>query len=164
MGSSAVSDTGPIIHLSEINAVKTFKIFRSVVIPPEVKDELQKNKIVIPKHIRVKSLGDRFKDYVSVFANQFELDLGEAEAISLTLQEKANYFLTDDLDARIIAKKYGLEVHGSVGVLLRGFREKIIDKKLTIQKLHGLKNKSSLFITKGLIDRAIRSVNEFRRK
>ena len=40
MENRAVSDTGPIIHLSEINLIKVFDIFSEVVIPEEVEKEL----------------------------------------------------------------------------------------------------------------------------
>jgi len=40
-----------------------------------------------------------------------------------------NLFLTDDLDAREMGKKFGLEVHGSVGIIARAYRECLIDLK-----------------------------------
>lgn len=46
------------------------------------------------------------------------LDPGEAEALSLTIQIKAVWLLTDDAAARLIAQQQGLEVHGSLGVIL----------------------------------------------
>ena len=53
------------------------------------------------------------------------LDAGEAEAVSLARQVKATWFLSDDAAAALFAKSMGLEVHGSLGVILwcvaRGF-------------------------------------------
>jgi len=46
------------------------------------------------------------------------LDLGEAEAIALAHQIQADWLLTDDAAARLFAQALGLEVHGSVGVVL----------------------------------------------
>lgn len=43
------------------------------------------------------------------------------------------------------------------------FREKIIDKKTAIEKVNELYAKSSLFITKDLVDNVIRAVEEFGR-
>jgi len=79
----------------------------------------------------------------------------------LALQEKADYFLTDDLDARTVANVHGVEAHGTVGIILRAFREKIISKEKAIEKLNGLYAISSLFITKDLIDHIVKSINEF---
>ena len=47
-----------------------------------------------------------------------QLDPGEAEAIGLALQVKADWLLTDDAQARRFAERLALEVHGSVGLLL----------------------------------------------
>jgi len=55
--------------------------------------------------------------------------LGEAQAIAPALQLKADYFLTDDLDARTVSTIHSIEAHGTAGIILRAFREKIIDKK-----------------------------------
>ena len=94
--------------------------------------------------------------------NEYNLDLGEAEAISLALQEKVDYFLTDDLDARQIAKEFKLETHGTIGIILRAFKEKIISKEKTIEKIKELKTNSSLFITQDLISEVVESVKNFR--
>ena len=161
MENRAVSDTGPIIHLSEINLIKVFDIFSEVAIPEEVEKELKNSKILLFKKIRILKLLPDFKDKVKILTNQENLDLGEAFAIVLAIQEKANYFLTDDLDARSVAVKYNLEVHGSIGIILRAFREKIIDKKTAIEKVNELYSKSSLFITRDLVNEVIRAIEEF---
>jgi predicted nucleic acid-binding protein len=46
------------------------------------------------------------------------LNVGEAEAISLARQLGADWLLTDDAAARLLAQSLGLEVHGSLGVVL----------------------------------------------
>jgi len=163
MENNAVSDTGPIIHLSEINLIKVFDIFSEVAIPEEVEKELKNSRILLFKKIRILKLLPDFKDKVKILTNQENLDLGEAFAIVLAMQEKADYFLTDDLDARTVAVKYNFEVHGSIGIILRAFREKIINKKTAIEKVNELYAKSSLFITKDLVDNVIRAVEEFKR-
>lgn len=163
MANKAVSDTGPILHLNEINIQKALKIFSTILIPNEVEDELLKHKSNIPKFIKILDLKSESKDITNILTNQYDLNLGEAEAISLALQEKINLFLTDDLDARQTAKHYNLEVHGTIGILLRSFREKLIDKKTAIEKVEELKRKSSLFITQNLVEEIILAINHFRR-
>src|SRR3989344_6978127 len=112
MGNKAVSDTGPIIHLNEINLINSFDIFSELIIPEEVERELKSNKIPIFKKIKISKLSPDLKDKIKILTNQENLDLGEAFAIVLAMQEKADYFLTDDLNARNIAIKYNLQVHG----------------------------------------------------
>lgn len=46
------------------------------------------------------------------------LDGGEAAAIALASQLGADWFLTDDAAARLLAQQTGLEVHGSLGIVL----------------------------------------------
>jgi predicted nucleic acid-binding protein len=43
---------------------------------------------------------------------------GEAAAVALAQQLHANWFLTDDTAARVFAQSLGLEVHGSLGIVL----------------------------------------------
>ena len=161
MANKVVSNTGPILHLNEINFLKSLNIFSRIFIPEEVLVELRKNKVIIPKNVKLIIVKPNFKDTIKIMTNQYNLNLGEAEAISLCLQEKVEYFLTDDLDAREVAKKYNLEVHGTVGIIVRSFKEKIIDKKTAIEKVREMKTKSSLFITQDLIEYIINEINEF---
>ena len=130
-------------------------------IPEEVEKELKDNKIIVPRKIKILKLLPDFKDRVKILTNQENLDLGEAFAIVLAMQEKTDCFLTDDLDARNVAIKYNMEVHGTIGIILRAFRNKIIDKKMTIEKVNELYNKSSLFITRDLVQQVINAVEEF---
>ena len=99
-----------------------------------------------------------------IFANGYLLDLGEAQAIALCIQEKANYFLTDDLEARRVAKRFKLEVHGTIGIILRTFRKKILTKKEAVEKIRELQTKSSLFITSNLIERALSEIENFKQQ
>ena len=46
------------------------------------------------------------------------LEAGEAEAIALAHQLSATWLLTDDAAARVFATAVGVEVHGSLGIVL----------------------------------------------
>ena len=63
------------------------------------------------------------KDQPLVQALRRDLDQGEAEAIALALQSKAEWTLLDERDARRVAKQLGLRVTGVLGILLRARRE-----------------------------------------
>ena len=43
---------------------------------------------------------------------------GEAAAVARARQLHADWFLTDDTAARVFAQSLGLEVHGSLGIIL----------------------------------------------
>src|SRR3989344_8285551 len=139
MVNEAVSNTGPIIHLTEINFTKAFNIFNSITTTPEVLSELIKNETTLPKKIKIINIKAEWKDKVKVLTNQYNLGLGEASALTLAMQEKTDYFLTDDLEARAIAGKYNIETHGTIGIILRAFRDKIIDKGGAIEKIGEIK-------------------------
>lgn len=164
MESKAVSDTGPLLHLSEIHLFKALEIFSQIQIPVEVESELRKYKVVLPRGIKVTEIHKESKDRVKILVNQNELDLGEACAIALALQEKTDVFLTDDLDARTVAKSYNLEVHGTLGILLRAFRENVIDKTEAEKKIRELHQESTLFITTDLLHQALEAIEQFSRK
>lgn len=158
-----VSDTGPLIHLAEINLIKALDAFQEVCVAEEVINELKKNKAKenIFRKIKLINLKPKFKDVAEILVNKFSLDLGESQSIALALQEKAGYFLTDDLDARTVANVHGVEAHGTVGIILRAFRENIISKETAVKKVNELYTASSLFITKDLIQQIIKSIKEF---
>jgi len=46
------------------------------------------------------------------------LHYGEAQAIALARQLGSDWLLTDDAAARLLAESQGLEVHGSLGLVL----------------------------------------------
>lgn len=160
----AVSNTGPILHLHEIELIKSLNIFEGVYLPEEVNNELIKNKIYITKikKIKVVKLEKSSKDKAKLFSEQYSLDLGEAESISLCFQNNVNLFLTDDLDARTVARNYNLEVHGTIGVILRAFKEDVIDKQEAVNKILELYTKSSLFITKDIVSYILSEIKKYK--
>ena len=109
----------------------------------------------------MKYLGPKSKDRSKLISEKYSLDLGEATSISLAKQEKINTFLTDDLSTRIVAKEFGLKVHGTVGIVLRAFRIGSITKKKSIQVIQDLYKKSSLFITADLVNYAIKEIRKY---
>lgn len=157
----AVVDTGPIIHLPEVNCLSALNIFKKIILPMEVMNELKKTPSV--SQVEVARLNEKEKDLAAWIAVKYELDLAEAEAIAICKARKINLFLTDDLDARIAATVQGLEPHGSVGVILRAFRECILTKEQTTKALKGLETNSTLFITRSLVQQAIDAVNKYSR-
>lgn len=159
MAIKSVSDSGPLMHLSELEMLELMKIFSPVAVPPEVKKECKK--IRLPFFIRLIQLKQKSRDFSALLLLQYGIDLGEAESIALVRQDNVPLLFTDDLDARETAKMLGIEVHGTIGILLRAFRNKKISKQETLKKLDGIKS-TTLFITSELIEFAKRSVEKYR--
>jgi predicted nucleic acid-binding protein len=74
------------------------------------------------------------------------LEAGEAEAIALARQLSAAWFLTDDAAARVFAAALGLEVHGSLGVVLWAAARKHLSHEEAAAALDRLAH-SSLWIS-----------------
>ena len=51
------------------------------------------------------------------------LDRGEAEAITLAIQEETEWVLLDERDGRKFARSMGLKIAGILGVLLEAWRQ-----------------------------------------
>ena len=124
----AVSDAGPLIHLSWINQLGLLKqIFDEVVVPPAVRDEV----LAAPEDTRGLQVIQHFVDAIGVSVQIPRrpevttaelggvLGAGEGEAIMLAEEISADFLLTDDAPARAEAMRRGLEVVGSVGVLVQ---------------------------------------------
>lgn len=156
-------NSGPIIHLSEISEWKVLGIFKQIYISPDVYEEINRNKknlSPLPKFITQKALLAEAKDFAAILCEKFGLELGEATAISLSRQVKLPFF-TDDLLARKIAKYLNIEVHGTIGIVLRAFREQQMTKMQAIAALQKLQTESSLYITSNLIRYGIAEIQHY---
>ncbi|RLF40958.1 MAG: hypothetical protein DRN21_01135 [Thermoplasmata archaeon] len=65
------------------------------------------------------------------------------------------------LAARTATEAEDLESHGSVGVILRAFREGILTENRVVKLLQNLESESTLFITHPLIQQAIKAVKDY---
>ena len=158
----ACSDTGPILHLKGINQLNLFKICSKVFISPSLKEELLKYKIEkLPWNFELKEIN---KDQVGIIAEKYSLDIGESSAIWLCKSLKVPLLLIDDLEGRETAISLEIKPTGTIGIIARCFREKIINKEAAIKSITDLYKTSSLFITRKLVEEAIRSVRDFEHK
>jgi len=81
------------------------------------------------------------------------LDPGEAQALALALQITADWLLTDDAAARLVAQQHGLEVHGSLGVILWGAATGRLLRTEAEKSLEALA-RSSLWISARILEEA----------
>lgn len=162
----AVSNAGPLIHLSEIERFESLKVFTKIYIPGKVYEEVciegmpGEREVRSAENIEVLIVS---KEEIEKTSNKIDLKLDEGELQALTVcnRVKVKIFLTDDLDARDAGKQLGFEVHGSVGVIARAYREGLIDLKRTKRALGDLYSISKLFVTKAIIEEAIKELEMF---
>ncbi len=156
----AVLDTGPLIHLDEIGEGKNLEIIENIFIPKEVGEEFKRHRGE-KLDIETKELSSKAKSYASLLMQKHKIDLGEAEAIALAKQERINLFFTDDWYAREAADHLNIETHGTLAIVLRAYREKMIKEKRALDTLEKLLKNSSLFITNKIIKEAKEEVKKF---
>jgi predicted nucleic acid-binding protein len=110
-----VSDTSCISNLLTIGHAALLKdIFSEVIIPPAVERELRRFHQAIPSFVRLVVP----QSSVGVEALVREVDRGEAEAICLARELRADRLLIDEKRGRAIAQREGIQVIGILGILL----------------------------------------------
>ncbi len=148
----AVSNTSPISNLACIGRLNLLhEQFSELWIPPAVDSELRD----LPNSRARKLISDakragwiqRWPDIANtklVSLLMLELHRGEAEAIALALETKADHLLIDERDGRLMARQLGLSLTGVLGVLLRAKKMKQV--KAIKPEIAALKNKAHFFI------------------
>ena len=156
-----VCDTGPLLHLSEANAIYLLQLTGEVIIPPIVAKEFKQNApdLKLPDWIQIKSLDEPYGKKALEWSKQ--VDAGEAAAIALTLQEQAEWLLSDDAKARQFAESLGLEVHGSVGLLLWCVATRHIGGRDSASRLLDALADSSLWISDRVLRQARQAIDTF---
>jgi predicted nucleic acid-binding protein len=140
-----VSDTSPIralAHLQLLNIIPS--LFGCVLIPPAVLKELAHP----PLGVIVVAAGDLpFADvrvpaiWAQLDRLSHDLDRGEAEALAVALELKADLILIDEAAGRATAEKLGLKYTDTLGPLIRAKRAGIIPavRPLLDPLQHGLR-------------------------
>lgn len=158
-----ISDTGPILHLIEADALFLLSRAGDVIVPPAVDKELaEKNpdwNQLRPDWLHIEELTPQENIDAMLWVKSGDLDIGEAEAIAMAHYRRPDWLLTDDATARLFATVMGCEVHGSLGVILWGAVNRYIEKeeaKIYLDRLV----KSSLWISQSIINEARKMLEE----
>lgn len=111
----AVSNSSPLIALAAIDRLDLLPaLFQSVLIPPAVADEIRRSIPVPRAWLQIRALGGPLPEAVL----RRSLADGERETIALALEVRPDAIILDDLPARRIALAAGLNLVGTLGVLL----------------------------------------------
>jgi predicted nucleic acid-binding protein len=152
-----VCDTGPLLHLLEAESLALLGRAGRVYIPPSVQSELLAHHsrwtAERPDWVEIVPLESAFAGEALAWVRSKLLDQGEAEALALCAQLSADWFLTDDTAARMIAQGQDLEVHGSLGIVLWAAATGVLDfigAKASLAKLA----RSSLWISARVLGEA----------
>ena len=158
-----VSDTSPINNLAAINQLHLLQqLYGTVVIPEAVYQELTDPDFPVAgakevqtfTWIQIRAVEDR----TMVKALSSELDPGEAEAIVLALEMKAEQVLIDERRGRMIAARLNLHYTGILGVLVEAKSQGFISTVKPL--LDDLINKAGFWVAEPLYKSVLRLVNE----
>jgi len=151
-----IGDSSALVALAVMDRLSLLEeIFEEVFVPLAVYDEVC---------IDNKAQSLKLKKFLSDKVIKVELDIskmglgqGELEAITLYQNMKADFLLIDDRRAKSFAKLNGIEVIGSLGVMLLAKEKGLIDSlRDDFKKLLD----SNLFISKTLINKILNEVGE----
>ena len=106
-----ITDTSCLIALTKINALELLNLlYRKVIITEEILEEYREP---LPEWIEIKTVTN--KKYQQLL--ELLIDKGEASAIALAIEMGNVLLIVDDLKARKEAKRLGLKMTGTLGVL-----------------------------------------------
>ncbi|MBD1219300.1 MAG: DUF3368 domain-containing protein [Anabaena sp. CoA2_C59] len=124
-----ISNTSPLLNLAIIDQLDLLRQqFGEILIPKAVLEELRVEEILPGSdHLREALVAGwlqvrEVNNPSLVQLLQRDLDRGEAEAIALALLLDADWIILDERDGRRIAKSFGLQVTGILGVVIRASR------------------------------------------
>jgi len=158
-----ISNAGPLIHLYEANALRLLRLTGEVSIPPYVASETASYlRGHVPEWISIVPLSERYAAESLAWQQANLLDAGEADALALARQLHAAWFLTDDERARLLGKQLGLEVHGSLGVVLWTAAVRLIERQVAEETLERLA-RTSLWISAAVFNEAKMALDELYR-
>ena len=150
-----VSDTSPVTALLTIGAAELLvQLFDEVVIPPAVRGELLRSHPLLPPWLQVKTVQNpgQVRQYAQT------VDLGEAEAIELARELRADRLLMDERKGRALARREGIPVVGLLGVVLLAKRRRLIPSaRLLLQRLE---SEAGIYLAVEIKETALKTVGE----
>src|SRR3954465_10868328 len=159
---AAVADTGPLIHLAEIDCLALLGIFSELHIPEGVWREADRPPTIREELTFAKQHALQQEEVAKFTADHDlgKLQSGERESLLLCSKLALPVLLTDDLAVRKAANVLGLTPVGSIGIIARAHRMGRISRDAAEHHLRDLYTVSSLFVTSTIIDLAIERLRD----
>lgn len=161
-----VSDTTPIISFIKLGRLNILKdMFGEVRIPEAVFEELtsnalfkeEANEVIACEFIKQMPVDDMKS--VNLLRRSTNLDAGESEAIVLADSLEHSILLIDEAKGRKVAKNMGLNIMGTIGILLVAYEDGVLDKRDIEECMEIIRN-SRLRISETLLDLLNHKINE----
>lgn len=158
-----VSDTSAINNLAAIESLYLLQqLYETIIIPDAVYRELTDPIFLVAgatevqtlQWIQTRSVSDR--TIIEALSN--ELDFGEAEAIALALELKADRVLIDERRGRLVAARLNLSYIGILGILIEAKSQRLIPAVKPL--LNALRDRAGFWIAAPLYNSVLQLVEE----
>lgn len=157
-----VSDSSPLISLAAVGRFDLLRqLYATISIPASVHEEVTRAvglagaaELANADWISRRPIGNDFL----ARALDGELDRGEAEAIALAVEFRADLLLMDERRGRAVAARFGLNVVGVLGMLIEAKSKALLDKVEPI--LSDLHRKAGFRISSELYRRVLEVAGE----
>ncbi|MEH1787142.1 DUF3368 domain-containing protein [Nostoc sp.] len=158
-----VSDTSPINNLAAINQLSLLQeLYDTVIIPEAVYRELTDPNFPVAGATEVQTFDwiqvRQVSNQTIVAALANELDKGEAEAIALAVEIKADQLLIDERRGRLVADRFNLRYIGILGILVEAKNQRLIP--IVKPLLDALLNQAGFWVDETLYNRVLQLVDE----
>ncbi len=154
-----VADSSALIALSLCNALQFLDVlFEEIKVPQAVFDEVtvedKKEGIGLSKYLKDKIESVSIEDYV---ITDFSIGKGDLEAMALYKRLRADKLLIDDKRSRKLAQLNGMNIIGSLGILLIAKEKGLIEQ---IKPYIEIIKESDIYISEELIDYVLELAGE----
>jgi predicted nucleic acid-binding protein len=120
MHKTIISDTSCFIILTNIGELELLnKIYGLIVTTVDIATEYGE---VLPDWVKIETVKDMYRQQLL----EMQIDKGESSAIALALETPGSTIVLDDYKARKIADQLGLNVTGTIGVIIKAKLKGII--------------------------------------
>jgi predicted nucleic acid-binding protein len=148
----AVTDTGPFIHLDEIQHLELLPaVFKTIIVPEQVIRELTNPSARTfieqhPKSILIEPVPDETLFATKDAYSGFRLHLADLAILVLINKYDQAIANTDDLELRKAVESSGRTVVGTIGILFRSYKMNIISNEQLRSLIDLIFNDSSLYL------------------
>jgi len=153
----AIIDTGPIIHLSEIEEIKLLKlIFKKLFTSRLIENEILKYDVdITDMHLNIVDTS-----YSNIKNLPKNIHMPEYSLIELSEKLNIKTILTDDLDFRNYITTLKITPVGTIGILIKAYTHKIISKVELTNIIKKIFIVSSLFLSDIFKDYILQKISD----